>query len=49
MKNKKINKNKTIWNMRFTEKMYNEVIEETKEILKSFNQEHLINWEEPLK
>ena len=37
---------RTIWKMKVSEKFYQEIIEETKEILKSFNQDHLINWEE---
>lgn len=39
-------KMRTIWKMKVSEKFYQEVIEETKQILKEFNQDHLVNWEE---
>ena len=32
--------------MKVSEKFHNEVINETKEILKEFNQDFLVNWEE---
>lgn len=35
-----------IWKMKVSEKFYNEVLEETKEILKDFNEDFLVNWEE---
>ena len=37
---------KKIGKMIVSDKFYNEVIEETKEILKDFNEDFLINWEE---
>ena len=37
---------RTIWKMKVSQDFYNEVIEETKEILKDFNEEFLVNWEE---
>jgi len=37
-----------LWKMKVSDKFYKEVIEETKEILKEFNCEMMINWEEKL-
>lgn len=37
---------RTIWKMKVSEKFYQEVLEETKEILKDFNEDLLINWEQ---
>lgn len=37
---------RTIWKMKVSEKFYQEVIEETKQILKDFNEDFLVNWEE---
>jgi len=36
---------RTMWKMKVTEEFYQEVLRETKEELKNFNCEMLINWE----
>lgn len=40
------NKMRLIWKMKVTEQFYKEIVEETKQELKAFNQDHLVNWEE---
>ena len=35
-----------IWKMKVSKKFYNEIINETKDLLKEINQDMLVNWEE---
>jgi len=34
----------TLWKMKFSEKQKEEILQETRELLKDINQDHLVNW-----